>query len=51
MKLNFLEENVPDATTLLRFCRLLEEHGLQEKIREAVNGLMEEKGIMRRGGR
>jgi IS5 family transposase len=50
MKLNFLEENVPDATTLLRFRHLLEEHGPQEKILEAVNRLMEEKGIMMRGG-
>jgi IS5 family transposase len=50
MKLNFLEKNVPDATTLLRFRYLLEEHGPQEKILEAVNKLMEEKGIMMRGG-
>jgi IS5 family transposase len=50
MKLNFLEGNVPDAATLLRFRHLPEEHGLQEKILEAVNRLMEEKGIMMRGG-
>ncbi|MDR1230275.1 MAG: transposase, partial [Spirochaetaceae bacterium] len=34
MKLNFLEGTVPDATTLLRFRHLLEEHGLQENILE-----------------
>jgi IS5 family transposase len=50
MKLNFLEGNVPDAATLLRFRHLMEEHGLQEKILEAVNKLMEEKGIITRGG-
>jgi IS5 family transposase len=50
MRLYFLEENVPDAATLLRFRHLPEEHGLREKILEAVNRLMEEKGIMMRGG-
>jgi IS5 family transposase len=50
MKLNFLEGNVPDAAALLRFRHLLEEHGPREKILEAVNRLVEEKGIMTRGG-
>jgi IS5 family transposase len=50
MKITFLEESVPDATTLLKFRHLLEKHGIQEKILEAVNGILEEKGIMMRGG-
>jgi IS5 family transposase len=50
MKLNFLEKNVPDAAALPRFRHLPEEHGPREKILEAVNRLMEEKGIMTRGG-
>jgi IS5 family transposase len=50
MKIDFLEEDAPDATTLLHFRHMLEEKGLQEKILEEVNKLMEEKGIMMRGG-
>jgi IS5 family transposase len=50
MGLNFLEGNAPDATTLPRFRHLPEEHGPRAKILEAVNRLMEEKGIMTRGG-
>jgi IS5 family transposase len=34
----------------LKFRHLLEKHGIQEKILEAVNGILEEKGIMMRGG-
>jgi IS5 family transposase len=44
MKINFLEESVPDATTLLKFRHLLEKHGLQEKILEAVNEMTERRG-------
>jgi IS5 family transposase len=50
MKITFLEGSVPDATTLLKFRHLLEKHGLQEKILEAASEIMEEKGIMMRGG-
>jgi IS5 family transposase len=50
VKLIFLEGNAPDAATLPRFRHLLEKHGPREKILEAVNRLMEEKGIMMRGG-
>ena len=50
MGLNFLEQQVPDATTLLKFRHLLEEHHLGEKIFDAINGLLEANGCMMRGG-
>jgi IS5 family transposase len=34
----------------LKFRHLLEKHGAREKILEAVNEILEEKGIMMRGG-
>ena len=37
MGIDFLEEDVSEATTLLRFRHLLEEKGLQEKMLEEVN--------------
>jgi len=50
MGLNFLEQQVPDATTLLKFRHLLEEHHLGEKIFNAINGLFESNGCIMRGG-
>jgi IS5 family transposase len=50
MKLDFYAEDVPDATTLLGFRHLLEEHNLQKAIFDQVNGLLEEKGKIMRGG-
>ena len=48
--LNFLEEQVPDATTLLKFRHLLERHQIGEKLFQAINGLLEANGCMMRGG-
>ncbi len=48
--LNFLKEQVPDATTLLKFRHLLEKHGFGEKLFQAINKTLEEKGCMMRGG-
>ena len=50
MGLNFLEEQAPDATTLLKFRHLLEEHHLGEKMFRAINDLLEANGCMMRGG-
>lgn len=50
MGLNFLEEQAPDATTLLKFRHLLEEHHLGEKMFQAINNLLEVNGCMMRGG-
>ena len=48
--INFLEENVPDATTLLKFRRLLEQHGLNKLFFDAINRVMVETGICSRVG-
>ena len=50
MKLDFFQDSVPDATTLLHFRRLLEESNLCEKMFNRINKIMEEKGKLLRGG-
>ncbi len=41
----FLEENAPDATTLLKFRRLLEAYGLNKLFFGAINRVMVETGL------
>lgn len=48
--LNFLEEQVPDATTLLKFRHFLEKHHLGEKLFRSINDFLESNGCMMRGG-
>ncbi len=48
--INFLEEQVPDATTLLDFRHLLEDHHLGEAIFNDINERLERAGLMMRGG-
>lgn len=43
-------EAVPDATTLLKFRRLLEEHGLTAKLFEEINADLAERGLLLREG-
>ena len=43
-------ESAPDATTLLKFRRLLDTHKLTEKIFETINGHLAAKGLMLREG-
>lgn len=43
-------ESVPDATTLLKFRRLLEQHSLTEQIFKEVNALLEERRLLMREG-
>ena len=50
MKLDFMKENVPDATTLLHFRRILEESELGKAMFEAINRELEAKGHFMRGG-
>ena len=50
MGLDFAVEQVPDATTLLHFRHLLEEHRLGEKLFEAQNEIFAEQGWITRGG-
>jgi transposase, IS5 family len=50
MRLDFAVEQVPDATTLLHFRHLLEEHKLGEKLFEAQKEIFEREGWIMRGG-
>jgi len=43
-------EAAPDATTLLKFRRLLETHGLTRRIFETINAHLAEKGLLMREG-
>lgn len=43
-------EMAPDATTLLRFRRLLETHGLTERVFSAINTHLAERGLLLREG-
>ncbi|MCF0160614.1 MAG: IS5 family transposase, partial [Bacteroidaceae bacterium] len=48
--INFLEQQVPDATTLLKFRHLLEKHNLGKALFEDINERLEKAGLMMRGG-
>ena len=48
--INFLEEQVPDATTLLKFRHLLEKHHLGETIFNDIKEHLQQAGLMMRGG-
>lgn len=48
--LNFLEEQVPDATTLLKFRHLLEKHNICEALFKDIVQRLDEAGLMMRGG-
>jgi IS5 family transposase len=50
MHLDFLNEQVPDATTLLKFRHLLEEHKIGEQIFADVNNRLNEAGLIMQGG-
>ncbi|KAI5912041.1 IS5 family transposase [Azoarcus sp. PA01] len=48
--IDLARESAPDATTLLKFRRLLETHGLTRKIFETINAHLAQKGLMMREG-
>lgn len=50
MGLDFAVEQVPDATTLLHFRHLLEEHELGQRLLAAQNEIFEAQGWIMRGG-
>ena len=50
MNIDFMEEQVPDATTLLKFRHLLEENHLGEEFSKAINRVMEATGHIMHGG-
>ena len=45
-----LGDQVPDATTLLKFRRIIESKGLAKEILGCVNAVLESEGVMMRGG-
>jgi IS5 family transposase len=48
--INSLDEKVPDATTLLKFRHLLEQHHIGEKLFQDVNERLEKAGLIMHGG-
>lgn len=50
LHIDFYKEQVPDATTLLKFRHLLEEHHIGEKIFADVNDRLEKADLMMHGG-
>lgn len=50
MGINFNDEQVPDATTLLKFRHLLEKNHLGEQMFKAINYVLEQGGAMMKGG-
>jgi IS5 family transposase len=50
MKLDFVTEQAPDATTLLKFRHLLEKHGIGKVFFQAIASTLERCGHMMRGG-
>lgn len=50
LHIDFLQEQVPDATTLLKFRHLLEENAIGEKIFADVNARLEAAGLIMHGG-
>lgn len=50
LRLSFMEEQVPDATTLCKFRKLLNTYGIQSQIFAQVQQLLEQKGQSVHGG-
>lgn len=50
MHLDFLEDSVPDATTLCKFRKIIVENGIARRYFEAVKSYMEENGYIMHGG-
>lgn len=48
--IDLARESVPDATTLLKFRRLLEQHQLTAKLFEGINAHLSERGLVLREG-
>jgi len=50
MRINFIDEQVPDATTLLKFRHMMEQSSIGEQLFRAINYVIEQSGYMMRGG-
>jgi IS5 family transposase len=50
MKIDFLTQRAPDATTLCNFRNLLKQHGLQKQFQAEVLRILESQGLVMHGG-
>lgn len=50
MKIDFITDTVPDATTLLKFRHILEKNEIGKKIFEDINDRLDEAGLIMHGG-
>jgi len=50
MRLDFMQEQAPDATTLCKFRKLLFENNVAQRLFDAINHTLEKHGQMMRGG-
>lgn len=50
MGINFMEEQVPDATTLCKFRALLNEHGITKQLFDAMKAFLDRHGKLMHGG-
>ncbi|MGE4445429.1 MAG: transposase [Synergistaceae bacterium] len=50
MKIGFTNEQVPDATTLLKFRRIIEKQGIGKKIFTFVKEELDASGLLMHGG-
>lgn len=50
MGINFLVDQAPDSTTLMKFRHILEKHDLQKRIQEEILALLEANGLIMHGG-
>jgi IS5 family transposase len=50
MRIDFVSEQVPDATTLLKFRHRIEKHGIGEMLFDSQNKFFSEHGYIMRGG-
>jgi len=48
--INFLTKQAPDATTLMKFRHILEGSGLQQKIAQEIQSILEDRGLIMHGG-
>lgn len=50
LKIDLMNDAIPDETTILNFRHLLEKHALTKKILDTVNSILEKKGVLLKQG-
>lgn len=50
MRINFLEQQAPDSTTLVKFRKMLVENGIMTQLMYKVAEILEKSGLLMRGG-